>query len=232
MPGTLHKGGVRSANVKRDEYWFRMIACFRQRWKTRGSLGLALGAVVLCFGCKAPPKNGGGYEGLTRGDAATASPTELIDASAIPARDDIVAIYQFWPNVPWLLESDRVVGFRVTTYFVSGETELGEFVPGRIFAWVYERVRGPAGKVTRQLAHMWEFDEAAALGYRVRRRAVGGYHYGFALAWPPNVELDGRQIEIEFGYERKDGSVVTGAPRRFRVPVSADYVPATRKEAP
>jgi len=86
-------------------------------------MGCALAAVALCLGCQAPPKNGSGYEGLTRGDAATVSPTALIDASAIPARDDIVAIYQFWPNVPWLLESDRVVGFRVTTYFVSGETE-------------------------------------------------------------------------------------------------------------
>jgi len=160
------------------------------------------------------------------------SPPETIDPSKVPTRDDIVAIYQFWPNVPWLFESDRVVGFRVSTYFVSGETELGEFVPGTIFAWVYTLEPGPERRLEREVAHVWEFDQAAAMSYRVAKRAVGGYFYGFMLAWPPNVELEGRLIEIEFGYERGDKTVVTGAARRFRVPVSADYVPATKKETP
>ncbi|HUU95197.1 MAG TPA: hypothetical protein VM487_05625 [Phycisphaerae bacterium] len=208
-----------------------MIACFRQQWKTRGLLGLALGAVVLCFGCKAPPKQGENYADTGR-RGQPLSPPELIDPTTIPTRDDIVAIHQFWPNVPWLWEADRVVGFRAPVYFVSGQTEKGAFVPGTIFVWVYTLERGPDRKPTRNLAHMWEFDESAALNYRVRKEGVAGYFYGFMLNWPPNVELEGRLIEIEFGYERRDKTVVTGAARRFRVPVSADYVPATKKETP
>jgi hypothetical protein len=195
-------------------------------------LALGLGGLLVCLGCEA--QTGPGRYPKSRVGGRPVSPAEAIDPTTVPTRDDIVAIYQFWPNVPWLFESDRVVGFRVTTYFVSGETELGEFVPGKVFAWIYKLARGPDGKLARELAHMWEFDEAEGMGYRVRRRAVGGYHYGFALSWPPNVELDGRQVEIEFGYERKDGTIVTSAPRRFRMPVSADYVPAreSREETP
>jgi hypothetical protein len=169
---------------------------------------------------------------LARGDAAPVAPTELIDASTIPARDDIVAIYQIWPNVPWLFQSDKVVGFRVPTYFDSAGTGEGAFVSGTILAWIYTLERGEDGKLARDLAHMWEFDRQAAMPYRVRKKAVTGYYYGFMLAWPPNVELEGRLVEIEFGYERRDKTVVTGAPRRFRVPVSADYVRPTRKETP
>jgi len=208
-----------------------MIVGYRQVWLLRGLLGLGVAGVVICLGCEAPQGQGGRYP-KPSGRSQPLSPPEMIDPTTIPTRDDIVAIYQFWPNVPWLLDSGRPVGFRVTTYFVSGETERGAFVPGTIFAWLYRLEWGPDGKRERVLAHVWEFDQAAAMGYRVRKEAIGGYHYGFALAFPPTVDIQGQLVEIEFGYERRDKTVVTGPARRFQAPVSTDYRRPQRAETP
>jgi len=145
-----------------------------------------------------------------------------IDASKIKTRDDIIKIVQYWPQDPWLRDSSsgRCAGFRVPTYFVSGQTQKGAFVPGKIFGWLYALKRDEHGKSTRELAHVWEFDRATAMGYRVRKKSIGGYFYGFMLLWPPELQPAGKSFEIEFGYERLGGTVITSPPRKLRVPLT------------
>ena len=155
-----------------------------------------------------------------------------IDPTSIPTVDDIIKIVQFYPQDPWLFESERVIGFKTTAYFVSGQTEKGCFVPGTIFIWVYEVSSAKAGGRERKLAHVWEFDQAEALGFRVIKRSVMGYSYGFPLRWPADVPLEGKMVEIQIGYERNDKRVVLGAARRFRVPWPLGYEPAPAEAAP
>jgi hypothetical protein len=160
-----------------------------------------------------------------RGGDGTSSQNE-IDPTTVETRDDIFSIIQFWPQYPWLQSSDRIVGFKVTVYFRSGKTQLGTFVPGTIFVWLYELVpSGEGGRRERELAYGWELDEAEALSYRVTKRAIGGYYYGFPLTWPSELALEGKLVEIQFGYERADSKLILSEPRQFRVPVPYVYEP-------
>ncbi|MFQ5805203.1 MAG: hypothetical protein ACE5I3_01995 [Phycisphaerae bacterium] len=177
--------------------------------------GTFVALATVCAGCETPPK----------APSRTPIGRTEIDSTKIPTRDDIVQIIQYWPQVPWLQERERIVGFRVPVYFVSGQTEKGAFVPGNIYVWVYELVPGEDGRRQRKLVHMWEFDQGDALGFRVNKRAVGGYFYGFPLTWPKELALEGKEIEVQFGYERTDKGVLLSPPRRFSVPVPAGYQP-------
>jgi hypothetical protein len=127
--------------------------------------------------------------------------------------------------MPWLQHADRIVGFKVTVYFVSGQTEKGAFVPGNIFVWMYTLEPTADGRRERKLAYVWEFKESESVDYRVTKRAIGGYYYGFPLTWPPELRLEGKQVEIQFGYERMDKTVALSPVRRFRVPIPAGYQP-------
>lgn len=151
-----------------------------------------------------------------------------IDASTIPERDDITSIVTLWPQWPWLSNTDgEIVGFRVPTYFVSGGTTKGAFVSGRVYCWLHALDRAADGSRTRTPVHTWELDRNNAMGFRVRKQVVGGYFYGFVLTWPRDVRLHGREVEVEFGYERGGGQLVMSGPRRFKVPMVGENA-ATR----
>jgi hypothetical protein len=149
----------------------------------------------------------------------------VIDPTKIETRDDIFQIIQYWAQMPWLHAGDRIVGFKVTVYFVSGATEKGAFVPGTIFVWVYDLAPTADGRRERKLVHMWEFDEAEAVGFRVTKRAAGGYYYGFPLTRPRELALEGNLLEIQFGYERTDERLILSEPRQFRLPVPVGIRP-------
>jgi hypothetical protein len=185
-------------------------------------VGVALAVTLVCAGC------------ATLGTrASTGGEQTRIDASKVKLRDDIVQIVQFWNQPYWLQDSERVKGFKVTVYFVSGETEKGVFVPGKILVWVYELTPTERGRYERKLVYGWEFDQAEAMAMRVNKLAVGGYFYGFPLQWPPDVSLEGKHIEIQFGYERvADKQVILSSPRRFRVPIPLEYLPPEQKTEP
>lgn len=181
--------------------------------------------MLFSYGCESPRSQPPVSPFRAQRDEKDARKIE-IDPPKIETRDDIVQIVQYWPQMPWLQEGSRIVGFRVTVYFVSGETEKGAFVPGNIFVWLYEFVPTADGRRNRKLAHVWEFNEAEAMGYRVTKRAIGGYYYGFPLRWPKDLSLEGKRVEVQFGYERKkDKSVLLGPPRQYRVRVPAGYRP-------
>lgn len=191
---------------------------------------LLLAALGVSAGCQAPAGGATAQSKpaptIFRTESESHKPAGEIDADRVATRDDIVGIRQYWSQLPWLRRGDRIVGFQSTVYFVSGETGKGAFVPGRIFAWIYEVPRGAASQAERTLLYMWELDEQQAMGFRVRRVAVMGYYYGMVLVWDENVDLEGKTIDIVFGYQRRDGSIVEGAAKRFRVPVSG-AAPAT-----
>jgi len=181
----------------------------------------AVGLTCLALGGCAPKRDGTGS--LLRPSQAS----NEINPEQVEMHDDIVSIHAFYQQLPWLTDADgRVVGFRSTVYFSSGETEKGAFVPGDIFVWLYVLDPIGGGRYERQLAHVWQMSADESGGYRVRKVSPMGYHYGFILSWPRTVDVDGRTIEIEFGYERRNGSVITSPARRFKVPVS-DSVTAT-----
>lgn len=197
--------------------------------KTRRLLALAClatAAATCLLGCQAQQPRATGPKPMLRG-SGTAKPADenAIDPTAIETRDDIVRIVQFWPQAPWLFDNDRVIGFKATIYFVAGETMKGAFVPRSILVWVYEAAPGSRRKDDRKLVYMWEFDPAEAMGYRVNRRSLMGYHYGFPLRWPEVLDLEDKLIEFQFGYERANKRVVLSSPKRFRVPVPHGYEP-------
>jgi len=193
---------------------------------------------MLLLGCESPPaSHPKGPEPILGRRAPTPKP-KYIDVSRVPERDDIVAVYHFWHQMPWLRDSlGRVVGFKTRVYFQSAQTQKGAFVPGRIFVWLRSIEPDPQGGYRRRDLHFWELDRDAAYGFRVTRESVAGYSYGFALRWPDDLRLEGREIEVEFAYERRDGRLIRGRPHRMRVPGPADirpirHEPATRPAEP
>jgi hypothetical protein len=167
------------------------------------------------FGPQPPPAK------PSRGSASSTKAAPDVDVTLVPTRDDITAVYQFFAQDPWLRNTEgRVIGITSSVYFHSGATEKGAFVPGTVLCWVYEFDRRPDGTLERKLVNVWELSEQEAMGYRVRRQSQMGYAYGFFFTWPPGVDVSGKTIEIMFGYERLDGKMITGAARRFKVPMS------------
>jgi len=192
---------------------------YRRRAPLRSAALVLLMTAMATAGCESP--------GPKPQPAGKRAPTE-IDAASVPPRDDIISIHQLWPQFPWLYDSSgRAVGFRVPTYFYSGQTQEGAFVAGTIYCRMYLVERQPGGEEFRALLHEWEIAPQAAMGYRVRKRGVGGYFYGFMLAWPSELEIDGKLIEIEFTYQRLNGTVVSRSPHRLRVPVAPGHAPAS-----
>jgi len=189
--------------------------------------GCLAGAMCLTVGCQTTVR-----QGARPGDQAPPPTAAEIDPTRVEARDDIFQIVPYWIEPIWLQRQDRIIGFKATVYFRSAQSNLGAFVSGDIFVWVYELVPAPGGRWERRLAHMWQFNQAQALGFRVRKRSIQGYFYGFLLTWPSTLALEGKRVEIEFGYERADKRVVLSEPRQFRVPVPIGYTPATQEARP
>lgn len=181
------------------------------------------GAVcALALGCQGPEKSGSpGPMLLNRGGSA--KPAKYVDITKVPKHDDIVRIVQFWNPAPWLFDAvNRVVGFKVPTYFVSSETEKGALVSGTVYAWLHVVSRDENGAVVRRTVHMWQLSEDESFLFAARKKAVGGYFYGFILTWPTQLDVAGRTVEIEFGYQRSDGRLVMSSARSFKVPLNPD----------
>jgi hypothetical protein len=171
--------------------------------------------------------------GNNSGRGVKASAPVEVDVTSVPTRDDITAVYQYYTQAQqWLRNTDgRVIGFSSAVYFGSGETGKGAFVPGKALVWLWEIVT-QNGAHERKLVNVWELNEQDAMGFRVRRLSPLGYGYGFFFTWPQTADLDGKTIEIMFGYERLDGKVITGAARRFMVPAAAFASPLSSQPGP
>jgi hypothetical protein len=160
---------------------------------------------------------------LTLGGCATGGGAGLFKSEV---DDDIVAIRSYYDQLPWLKDADkRTVGFRTRAYFVSGRTDKGVFVPGRISATMARLHVRPDGSMQREPIYQWDFDQAQAEGYRVRKSSILGSSYGLVLRWPDTVIVAGRRVEIAITYTRGDGRVVSAPPRQFDVPPNVRALP-------
>ena len=151
------------------------------------------------------------------------------NVAAGAARDNVVMIRQFYAADPWIRDAEgRVSGVLVRVYFAAAakddEVPKGILVPGTIKATLYALAPRPDGSYERRLAYEWTFDEQQAQGYRVRRVSRMGYSYGLILRWPPEVDVVGREIQIQFSYQREDGKVITQRGSRFRVPLPVGMI--------
>jgi hypothetical protein len=168
-----------------------------------GLAGLLVSALALLTGCESLGAMGGGA-----------------------GHDNVVMIRQFYAADPWIRDEEgRVNGVLARVYFAAAakddDVPKGIFVPGTIKAELYVLNLRPDGSNERVLAHEWAFDEQQAQGYRVRKVSRMGYSYGLILRWPPEVNVLGREIQMEFSYKTQDGKVVTQRGSRFRVPLPA-----------
>lgn len=153
--------------------------------------------------------------------AAQPDKPKPLEAEKIEARDDIIAINVIWQQHPWIGDQRGMInGFKAgPVYFQSGGTSKGAFVSGKIRCDLFRIDRKP-GRIDRFALQSWEFDAAKARGFRLTRRLIGGYGYGFLLNWANDLNLAGREIEVEFSYERADGRVVSSPPERLKVPLN------------
>ncbi len=132
--------------------------------------------------------------------------------------NDIVAINQYTPTVPWVFDEEgRVVGMRARVYMVSASTSRGEFVPGTIEVELRRLLPRRDGTFQRELLHTWTFPEPRARDYRIVSKSVMGNSYGLVLRWPEDLELIGEEVQLTYRYTRADGGVVTRHGSRFRV---------------
>ena len=173
-------------------------------------------------GCESAPKNESRPISTWR-QGAPQPAAELIDAGRVPSYDDIVGVHCLWPSWPWLRDgAGKAVGFRTPVYFFSGGREKGVFVDGTIRCWLNVLEPRPDGKWQRTPLHEWRFSKQEAMGFRVRKRVVGGHYYGFLLTWPDQLDLSGKMVEVQFGYDRKDGRTIRGGTVRWVVPRPGD----------
>lgn len=139
-----------------------------------------------------------------------------IDPLSIETRDDIVQVVAYWPQTAWTYDSDgNPKGIRPAVYFVSGQLQKGAFVSGPITISVSEVSEGGAGERSGfRLLHEWRFDSAVHRSFRIAKKAITGYYYGFPLDFPPGVDVTGKEVEIVVAYRRSDGREIKSTPKR------------------
>lgn len=167
----------------------------RGRAALLGVLVLAIG--VLAVGCAPKP-----------GDAIDPFAPQFI-------KDDIASIVCFWKDPIWITDRGRPVGFRMTAFFVSTETDRGAFVPGVIRVRLYEMDEDDESRTL----HMWELPEQESRLYRLKRYTASGCAYGLALVWPEALDVCGRSVDIDLEYETRSGRTLRyQSPRTRYVP--------------
>lgn len=193
------------------------------RWAT---ISTALALCASLSACQPPPRNSG-YAG-TGIKGVEVKPQKTIDAQTIPTQDDIYEVVHFWQQLPWLYEGNKPVGFKVPTYFLSSQTRKGTYVSGPIFVSLFrfDRAKGP--EFARQLAYRWELSPADAMPFRIAKQTLLGYGYGFMLKWPDELDVAGREIDVEISYQRGDGRTIKGSSKRLRVPSGPDIAAPAR----
>lgn len=203
----------------------RIPSVGRRKYAAGAVQAAAVGAALMVTGCDLlkPKTETGNFVPVRQTDATAGPPNPYIEVENIAVKDDIVQIVQFWPQIPFVKKSGIPVGMTVTTYFVSGETDRGAFVPGTIYAWLFIKDRDKPLDDEEEPAHVWKFDPDEAMNYRIRKLAKPGYGYGLILVWPNELDLEGKQIQIQLAYRRLNGTVVQAPRRDFEVPVGPNY---------
>ena len=139
-----------------------------------------------------------------------------------PTSDNIVQIVKFYTRGPWLqFRQDggpRPDGFKVSAlYLIDGQTDRGAFGAGTIAVNLYVVERDEQGDDVATKIYEWEYDAQKAMPFRAKKRTLQGWGYQLRLNWG-DLDLSGKEIEIEILYRRLDGQTVNSAPKRLKVP--------------
>jgi hypothetical protein len=149
-----------------------------------------------------------------------------------PDDPNIISIHKYVSQEPWLSfnpaglrEAD---GFKAAVYLESGTTGLGAFGDGtiRITMYVVERT----DLLTEELVPMyrWELNSEQSTPWRFRNPTRLGWGYGLRLPWR-DVDVSGKEIELAFQYQRRDGQMISSEPIRLRVPARSTRILAERR---
>lgn len=178
--------------------------------------GLCLLAGIALTGCQA------------------AGQREKFDASAIRTDDNIISVVVLWDERDlWLYRPENtevVAGFRMNTYFVSGTTDKGAFVPGLIRAKAAMDQVQPDGAVKPVVVFEKTLDVEQAMKWRYTTKKLMGYGYGLQIDWPRELDdiVAGRQIQVVVEYISNSGRVVRSSARRLAVPAPRHRMPVNR----
>jgi hypothetical protein len=172
---------------------FRPIAC----------LGL-----TLLLGCQEPDRSPA--PGYYTADHTRNAPTEQM----------IVKVLAIWQPEPWIPDpADGVtpIGLYFTLYLI-GEDQNGVFGDGTIRVRMARVEREPGGRLLgRQPIQTWEWNPQEAVPFRSKRVTYLGRGYGMLVHWGA-ADVLGQEIEVYPEFVRRDGRVVTCAPKSLRVP--------------
>jgi hypothetical protein len=156
-------------------------------------------------------------------------------AAATALRDDIVAIRQYYSTQPWIWDPEgRANGILARVYFLPTTDPQGHlkgvFVSGVIRAQLHALSLRPDGTYIRDPLHEWVMPPDEASGFRTVKPSILGDSYAFVLRWPSEIKIAGREIQITFSYERRDGRTISQPSARFRVPMpgAVQTPPATQ----
>ena len=135
--------------------------------------------------------------------------------------ENVIQIHKFFATEPWLRfrRDAELDGIKVNAlYLVDGRTGKGAFGEGTIVVNLYRIDREPSGDDVATMVYEWSYDTEQAMPFRSTKRSMLGWGYQLRLHWG-ELELAGKQIELEILFERSDGRVVGSPTTRFRVPV-------------
>jgi hypothetical protein len=143
-------------------------------------------------------------------------------AERVPREPNIVRLITFCKNNPWVnldtAGDPNPEGLRVTCYAVSARTDRGANADGtfrfKLFTISHPQGAEPIGRLVKTC----EFDADKAQFYRVSRHVPHlGWPYMFTLDWG-DAEVYGREIRVVPEFVRRDGRIISGTPKSFRVP--------------
>jgi len=157
--------------------------------------------------------------------AATGCAPSAADPNRIenaPLEKNIIKIVPMYGMNPFgtVGGGSKINGFVIGALYLMGPDGKGVFGDGTIHVFLYEVDRTRGKKVSeRRLVREWLFDTEKAKPYRSRKRYLGGYGYQLHCAWG-DIDLGGKDVEIEVHFERTDGRVITSLPKAYTVPPS------------
>ncbi len=167
-----------------------------------------VGLVLLVSGCTEPIK----------WDLGLNRPKSAADQGLV---SDIVGVVASTSSSPWINFEREVYpnpdGISVLLYLISGRTGKGAFGDGVIHATMYAVNKTRDGRRQREKVHEWCLEPDQAYPYRIKEEFAVGWAYGLRLCWG-DADVLGKDIMLEFEFERPDGTIIKSQPRSLRVP--------------
>lgn len=123
------------------------------------------------------------------------------------------------PFNPWIwnIQHTHVRGIKINALYLRGPNYTGVFGDGVFRPKLYVETRDEQGKQEYKLLKEWTFDVQQAMPFRSKKRMKAGWGYALFLDWG-EMDLSGQSVRLTISFERKDGIVISGSKKDFRVP--------------